>query len=95
MTHSEMDPKIWIAKCTYAKPNADWPSSVIKSVTQKRLITLMTDVLGVLNLRVEVISVITTLKCTPRYVEDILLYPKALACAVCCPSSLASALTKS
>lgn len=64
-------------------------------MTQKRLITLMTDVLGVLNLRVEAISVITTLKRTPRYVEDILLYPKALACAVCCPSSLASALTMS
>ena len=41
----------------YAKSNADWPSSVIKSVTQKRLVTLMTDVLGVLNLRVGVISV--------------------------------------
>lgn len=38
----------------YAKSNADWPSSVIKSVTQKRLVTLMTDVLGVLNLRVGV-----------------------------------------
>jgi hypothetical protein len=37
----------------------------------------MMDVLGVLNLRIEVISVITKPKCTPRYVEGILLHPQA------------------